>query len=43
MNFISKKGGVGMFLTGLILGGVVGVVFMAIFTVSGRSDDNGNY
>lgn len=30
-----------MFWLGLVLGGVIGVVFMAIFTVSGRSDNDG--
>lgn len=39
---ITIKGGVDMFLAGLIIGATVGFVIMAIFAVSGRSDDDGN-
>lgn len=31
-----------MFVLGLIIGGLVGVTFIALFTVSSRSDDDGN-
>ena len=31
-----------MFWVGLMLGGIVGMIAMAIFTVSGRSDNYGN-
>lgn len=31
-----------MFLLGLIIGGALGVVFMALFTMSSRSDNDGN-
>ena len=38
---IMIKGGVNMFLAGLIIGATFGFAIMAILSVSGRSDNNG--
>jgi hypothetical protein len=31
-----------VFVLGLIVGGIIGFAFMALFTMSGRSDNDGN-